>query len=232
MAVASSMEDSFRAYLREGHFLVDNPELAPLSVALYRGLGAGLPVERATVAKELSLSAREVDRLITLLPPSTIDLDGEDAVIGFAGLSLGKANHVFRVGQLKLHTWCVFDALFLPQILGKPATSVTHCPKMGMEIVVAIDPAKGVGCELLRPVMSIVAPSKTACCENLRGAFCNHVNFFVDEITFRGWSDSGTDVDCVSLEVAYGLARQRNQYRYGEHLSSACEDKQESSSER
>jgi len=187
MAVASSMEDSFHAYLREGHFLVDNPELAPLSLVLYRCLGEGSPVERATVAKELSLSSREVDRLITLLPASTIDLDGEDAVIGFGGLSLGKANHVFCVGQLKLHTWCVFDALFLPQILGKPATSITHCPKTGKEIVVAIDPTKGVGCELVRPVMSIVAPGKTACCENLRGAFCDHVNFFVDEIAFRGW---------------------------------------------
>lgn len=201
--------------------MADNSELTPLSLALYRGLGEGSPVERATVARELSLSAREIDRLIALVPASTIDLDGADAVIGFGGLSLGKANHVFCVGQLKLHTWCVFDALFLPQILGKPATSITHCLKTDTEIAVAIDPIKGVTCESFRPVMSIVAPGKAACCENLRGAFCNHVNFFVDEIAFRDWSGGRTDVNCVSLDVAYGLARQRNQYRYGAHLSSA-----------
>jgi len=215
------MEDSFRAYLREGHFFVDKPKLAPLSLVLYRGLGAGRPVERAAVAKELSLSAREVDRLIAQLPASTIDLDGENAVIGFWGLSLGKANHVFCLGQLKLQTWCVFDALFLPQILGKAATSITQCPKTGTKIVVEIDPTKGAGCELLRPVMSIVPPSKAACCENLRDAFCNHVNLFVHEAAFRDWSAGRTDVDCVSLEVAYGLAQQRNHYRYGEHLSTA-----------
>jgi len=68
-------------------------------------------------------------------------------------------------------------------------------------------------------VMSIVAPNKESCRENLRGAFCNHVNFFADENTFRDWRGDRPDVAHVSLEEAQELARQRNQYRYGHCLA-------------
>jgi hypothetical protein len=66
--------------------------------------------------------------------------------------------------------------------------------------------------------MSIIAPDSAACCENLRGAFCNHVNLFIDDCAFRDWATDRPDVAFVSLEEAHELALQRNRYRYGDHL--------------
>jgi hypothetical protein len=62
--------------------------------------------------------------------------------------------------------------------------------------------------------MSIVTPDDKACCDNLRTAFCDHVNLFRDEQTFRTWSQGRYDVGCVTLQEAQLFARRRNALRY------------------
>lgn len=114
------------------------------------------------------------------------------------------------------HTWCVFDALFLPEILGKPATCVTRCPTTETEIEIALGPTYIVSSQPSEPVMSIVAPDRAACCDTLKGAFCDHVNFFVDEYAFRDWAADRSDVASVSLQDAHDLARESNQHRHGD----------------
>lgn len=212
------LQEGFQNYLREGHFLADSPELVPLTLALYRRLAKGKPVERTQLADDLSLSLKQVNALLSELPASTIDADERGNIIAFGGLSLGPANHVFRIDGLELHTWCVFDALFLPQLLGKSATSITRCPTTDARIEIALNPDAVSWSKPADPVMSIVAPDKESCCENLRGAFCNHVNFFVDENAFRAWAAGRPEVGHVSLKAAHGLAQQRNLYRYGDQF--------------
>ena len=170
------------------------------------------------MASRLNLPVDEVDGLLGELPASAIEYDEEGAIIAFGGLSLSPANHAFRVDGRELHTWCVFDALFLPEILGRPATSTTRCPTTGDSIEVELAPDAVVSCRPSEPVMSIVVPDRAACSDNLRGAFCNHVNFFVDETAFHEWVAGHIDVGHISIEEAHGLAKERNAYRYGELL--------------
>ena len=150
-----------------------------------------------------------------------MDYDDNGAVIAFGGLSLGPANHAFKVDGRELHTWCVFDALFLPEILRKPATSITCCPATGAAIEIELAPDAVVSCLPSQPIMSIVVPDRAACAENLRGAFCNHVNFFVDEAAFHKWAVGKPGASHVSIEHAHDLAHQRNLYRYGDLLTAA-----------
>ena len=210
--------DDFHTYLREGNFLAGAAHLVPLALALYRLLGEGLPVHRTALAKWLSLSPVQLDSLLNDIPRSTIDFDATGAVTAFGGLSLIPANHVFKAGNRELYTWCVFDALFLPEILGKPATVSTLCPATGETIEIEMTLRTIVSSRPSEPVMSIIAPDSAACCENLRGAFCNHVNLFIDDRAFRDWATDRLDVAFVSLEEAHELALQRNRYRYGDHL--------------
>ena len=210
--------DDFHTYLREGNFLAGAAHLVPLTLALYRLLGEGLPVHRTALAKWLSLSPVQLDSLLNDIPRSTIDFDATGAVTAFGGLSLIPANHVFKAGNRELYTWCVFDALFLPEILDKPATVSTRCPATGKTIEIEMTPQAIVSSRPAEPVMSIVALDSPACCENLRGAFCNHVNFFIEADAFRTWADERNDVGFVTLNEAHELALQRNRYRYGNHL--------------
>ncbi len=220
-AAESDLLDGFRLYLREGHFLAEAPRLVPLSLALYRRLGASAPVTRAELADDLDMSAAALESDLRAIPPSALDIDSNGAIVAFGGLSQIPASHRFTVGDLALYTWCVFDALFLPRLIGKSAISITRCPVTGERIEISLTPTAIRSSRPAAPVMSIVAPDTMACRDNLRGAFCNHVNFFADSDAFRKWAGGGTDVAAVSLEEAHGLARQRNQYRYGDNLDAA-----------
>lgn len=209
----------FQEYIRQGHFLAGSPELVPMTLALYRQLAEGRPVKRAQLAEDLNLSFEQIGRLLDDLPASTIDTDERGDIVAFGGLSLVPANHVFKIDELELHTWCVFDALFLPQLLGRAATLLTYCPATNVRIEIALTPEIITWSEPTDPVMSIVAPDRDSCCENLRGAFCNHVNFFVGVEAFRTWAAGSPEVGHVTLDQAHALGRQRNFYRYGDRLS-------------
>ena len=210
--------DDFRNYLREGNFLTGASHLIPLTLSLYRLLGEGVPVYRTALAKWLGLSLAQVDSLLNEVSRSTIDFDATGAITAFGGLSLIRANHKFKAGNKELYTWCVFDALFLPEILNKSATASTRCPATGETIEIDLTPRAIVSSRPSETVMSIIAPNSASCCENLRGSFCNHVNLFVNERAFRDWAADRSDVAHVSLEEAHELALQRNRYRYGDHL--------------
>lgn len=72
--------DDFRNYLRERHFLAGASHLIPLTLALYRLLGEGVPARRSAVARKLSLSSAEVDGLLDDSPRSTVDFDATGAI--------------------------------------------------------------------------------------------------------------------------------------------------------
>jgi alkylmercury lyase len=210
--------DDFRDYLREGNFLSNAPQLIPLTLALYRLLGEGVPAPRSALAKRLGLSPAELDCALNDIPRSTIEFDAPGAITAFGGLSLTPANHEFKTRNAELYTWCVFDALFLPEILGTSATVSTRCPATGETIEFDLSPCEIISSRPSGPVMSIITPDRDACCENLRGAFCNHVNLFVNERAFHDWAAGRADIVHVSLEDAHQLAHLRNRFRYGDCL--------------
>lgn len=63
----------------------------------------------------------------------------DGAVVGLA-LSLRPTRHRFRVRGIDLYTWCGFDALFLPIMLGERAEVASTCPVTGAEIRMAVEP--------------------------------------------------------------------------------------------
>lgn len=213
--------ERFQTYLRKGTFLAVQPDLIPLSLALYRRLGEGVAVQREALANDLGVSATNVKMLLGKLPPSTVEMDQDGGVIAFGGLSIAEGNHEFHVDGRELYTWCVFDGLFLPQLLEKPATLITHCPITGGKIEIDLTRERIVRVNPAQPVMSLVAPESEACCDDLRGAFCNHVNFFSDQDVFATWATKRTDVTCVSVERAHSLAMQQNKLRYRRYLKAA-----------
>lgn len=214
--VPPDLRENFAAYLREGHFLSDID--GALSISLYRALGLGELVSRASLAATMSIEPPAFDRLMKALPASNIDLDDNGRIVAFGGLSIITANHEFIVEGNTLYTWCVFDALFLPEILGKSARARSRCPTTGERIDISLTPDRIAAASPVDPVMSITAPDQAACCEDLRGAFCNQVNFFVNLDAFQEWAGERPGIGHVSLTVAHDLARQRNAYRYGELL--------------
>lgn len=211
---AIDTQAAFTDYLMRRLLAVNTSEMQMLSVTLYRLLGRGAPVARDQLGAACGTSGERVTQRLLEFPPTTVAFDEGAAIIAFGGISLTPTHHRFVTKEVELYTWCVFDALFLPEILGKSATLITRCPSSGAELTVELAPGEVCAARPSDCVMSIVAPDDKACCDNLRTAFCDHVNLFKNEQTFRTWSQGRHDVGCVTLQEAQRFARRRNALRY------------------
>ena len=218
-ARTSDGRDAFADYLRRRVLTENTPELQKLSVMLYRLLALGAPVARERLGIGCALPEPRIEQLLPEFPATNLEFDEHGQIIAFGGLSLVPTHHRFNLDEpglctSGLHTWCVFDALFLPEILGKPATLLTYCPGSGAKLAVELAPGRVRSASPSGCVMSIVTPDSSACCDNLRRAFCDHVSLFKDEQTFKAWSQGRLDVGSVTLQEAQLFARQRNALRY------------------
>ena len=60
-----------------------------------------------------------------------IDRDRERRVLGFGGLATMPMHHRFEVDGRELSTWCAWDSLFIPEILGRSARVASLDPENG-----------------------------------------------------------------------------------------------------
>jgi len=202
------------SFLSTGYLAENTSSIQKLSVGIYRLLGNGTAVTFAALAQKLSMDVKETGTLLSELPPSAIQYNDGGVITAFIGLSLAPTPHRLLLDHRVLYTWCVFDGLFLPEILGKSANIITHCPVTGEKISVHLASDKLISYEPRDAVMSVVTPDAQSCRNNLRGAFCEHVSFFLDTETFRLWAENKENIKMMALEDAYLLARQQNKARY------------------
>jgi alkylmercury lyase len=193
---------------RNAGYLPDNsPAIQRLSVTLYRALARGRPVAPSDLAALLESGEPEIETLLSALPPSVLDRDDDGAITAFVGLSLSPTRHRFELGAQTLFTWCVLDALFLPEILDQEARVATHCPASDTPIVLRVAPDRVVDVEPPGAVMSMVAPEIAACQDDLRGAFCSHVSFFAGRDSFKRWAKDRSGTRCVTIAEAFDLGQ-------------------------
>lgn len=206
--------DLATVFFSEGYLLDNTERVQELSVAIYRLLADGVPVTSAQLSNRLGWTETEVEDELASFPESVIDNDHRGRIVAFTGLSLAPTSHLFEVDGQKLYTWCVLDALFLPEILGKSARLTTRCPVSGEQVRIELSRDRVIAASPASAVMSIVAPDGKACRNNLRGAFCNHVSFFSGPEAFATWAANRSGVGSVSIADAHEMGRRRNAVRY------------------
>ena len=176
-------------------------------VSLYRLIAKGDPVTLESLGATLGIDSDAVQEVIELVAPSRLQYDEAGRIIAFAGLSQVPTGHRFMFGKQELFTWCAFDTLFLPQLLGGNARVSSSCPVTDAEVRVSVTKD---GLEDIQPngaVMSFVMPEVENCCADLRGAFCNHVNFLASRQAGAGWLEQNTDAAILSLDDAFALGQ-------------------------
>lgn len=177
-------------------------EDAPLALALLRLLADGAPVTTAALAEATGRRPGDVAAQVERWPNVARDEDG--AVVGFSGLTLRPTAHAFEVGGRPLHTWCAWDTLFLPAMLGTTAHVRSTCAvtKAAVELVVAPD-----GIELARPGRLYVSfpPLAATDTADIIGSFCCHVHFLAGDDAARAWQDAHADGEVLDLQAAFAL---------------------------
>ncbi len=186
-----------------------------IAVGLYRLLAEGKPVSPDRVAQHLGLSAALIREVINSWP--AVYFDDEKNVVGFWGLALGEMPHRFKVAGRQLYTWCAWDSLFIPELLGKKAEVESTCPISGEIISLTVGPT---GVENFSPdgaVVSFLSPT-TSFDMNIIASFCHYILFFSSEETGKKWIADHEDTSLLGVEDAYEIGRLFNRKAFGAAL--------------
>lgn len=112
-----------------------------VGLAVYELIGTGRSAGPDALAAACGLERSEVEAVVARLPTAVTE---GGAVTGFLGLQVGPTAHAIAFPEATGGTWCAWDGLFLPELLGWPARLRSTCPVTGAAIAVELDPDAGV----------------------------------------------------------------------------------------
>lgn len=208
-----ALADRFVAY-----FPKMNAEGRKIFIALYRELSLGEPVSTQQVAERAGVSLQRVDALLDAVPAVYRE---EGKVIGFWGLTVRPlSKHRFRTGDRTLYTWCAWDALFMPKILGKTAHVDSDDPHTGAPIRLTVAPERVEAVAPPGTVVSMLEPREDMLADVV-SRLCHYIHFFASAQSGRAWTAKHPGTVLLSLEDAFELGRRTNQLRYGDALPNA-----------
>lgn len=186
-----------------------------IAVVLYRLLSEGHPVPLVRIADVVGLPLETVRETLAKWP---VFFDDQDAVIGFGGLTVVEMPpHRFIVEGRTLHTWCAWDSLFIPGVLGKLARVESVCPVTREQILLEVGPD---GVRRVDPptvVVSFLTPDR-AFDRNVIVNFCHFVHFFRSADVAATWISQHTGTLLLSVDEAFALGRLTNARNFGEAL--------------
>ena len=196
-----------------------------ISAQIYRLLAKGDPVPVAELASSLDLPLSKVEEVVSQW--SGLYYDEDKAIIGYWGLSLREMDHRFEIDGVQLYTWCAWDSLFIPQIIGRTAHVVSIDPVSKNRISITVTPD---GIASVHPdvaVTSFMMPNMDEIRADVIKSFCHYLHFFGSEATAREWigsNEKSDDLIILSIEEGFKIGADKNnlQYKGNLHLDSSA----------
>ena len=186
-----------------------------IALGLYRLLAEGEPVSSDRLAQHLDLSTNLVREVLNSWP--AVYFDDEKNVIGFWGLAVQEMPHRFKVDGRQLYTWCAWDSLFIPELLGKTAEVESTCPVSGEIISLTVSPRRVKNFSPDSAVVSFLNPT-TSFDMNVIAGFCHYVLFFSSEESGNKWIANHRDTFLLTLDEAHEIGRVTNKATFGAAL--------------
>ncbi len=186
-----------------------------ISAQIYRLLAEGQPVTIQELADTLDMSLNDVKSIIEGW--SGLFFDDAGKITGYWGLSVTEMPHRFRVNDHTLYTWCAWDTLFIPQVIGQTAHVESLDPETKESIRVTVAPEGVLAVEPADTVISFMIPNTEQIRADVIKSFCHYVHFFSSEETAAAWisrSDRPGDILILSLEEAYKIGARKNELQY------------------
>lgn len=173
-----------------------------------RLLADGKPVTPHALADATGHTVDDARGLIDTARQRGVEVENGD-VIG-AALTRRPTQHRFRVRGHDLHTWCGFDALFLPLILDERAEVASTCPETGTAIHLALE-ADGAATHVTPAgvVVAVVGNDILSCCPTAGPAsdICTQMPFFASREAGERWATDHPGAAILDLNDARSIAR-------------------------
>lgn len=191
-----------------------------VALVLYQEVAKGQPVDDAQLHRALGISATE------LLHRAAIERfvyrDERGRVLGFGGLAAAPMHHRFEVDDRMLSTWCAWDSLFIPEILGRPARVASPDPESGELVRLVVTPDRIEFAEPDETLVSFIMPDAQAfgsSAVNVMAKFCHFIFFFASRLSGERWIARHPGTFLYSLEEAFALAKRHNARNFGLELA-------------
>jgi alkylmercury lyase len=198
------------------------PEERGPAVALYRELAKGRAVDAEQFARALDITPAAAR---ALLERDTIKRfiypDAQGRVVGFGGLAAAPMHHRFEVNGRTLWTWCAWDSIFIPEILGRPARVTSPDPESRELVRLAVTPDRVESVEPSDAVISFTkldAEAFGALAANIMASFCHYIFFFASRASGERWTAKHPGTFLCTLEDAFALAKRLNAQNFGMEL--------------
>jgi alkylmercury lyase len=210
----------------EPHLRPFSPEEQRAAVALYRELARGEPVDADQLGRALGISSAESLELLQRdAIRSFIYPDDKGRVLGFGGLAAAPMHHRFEVEGRTLSTWCAWDSLFIPEILGRSARVTSSDPQNGEIVRLVVTPdwiesvvPDGTVVSFIQPEAQVFGTSAA----NVMAKFCHYIFFFSSRASGERWVAKHPDTFLYSLDDAFALAKRLNARNFGTELARAA----------
>lgn len=185
-------------------------------LATYRRLARGVPASVKEIAIDAGVEVEQGRRILG--DWIGVYTDDQKRVIGFWGLAIPRMKHRFEVDGVRLHTWCAWDALFLPELLGKTAHIESACAMSGELVRLTVSPNRVESTEPAAPFVSFLAPDASRFEQDVIQNFCHYVHFFRSRDDGEAWIASNPGTFLLTLDEAAELARLKNEVQFGAFL--------------
>lgn len=201
-----------------------------VALVLYRELAKGAAVSAEQLADALEVPTDDATGILNVDPiKSLVYPDEQGRVSGFGGLATAPMHHKLEVDERELWTWCAWDSLFIPELLGKTALVESQDPANGEMVRLTVSER---GVESVEPegaVVSFLLPDANDFKEsasNLMANFCHFVFFFGSRKSGEVWAADHEGTFLYSLNDASELARRLNTKLFGHALAEFSKGKE------
>lgn len=164
------------------------------------------------LADQVGLSVEEVGDVLKRW--HGVHYDDAHRIVGYRGLTLSETKHRFSVNGQLLYTWCAWDALFIPEILGVRAHVESQCADSGDWISLIVEPRGIMSLEPEKAVLSFVTADRKQLEEDVIRNFCSHVRFFRSGEAGKQWVHERPGSLLLTIQDGWRLGRVRNAAQY------------------
>ena len=199
-----------------------SPEEQQVAVTLYRELAKGQPVDAEHLGLALGGSAAEARAFLERDSLKAFAYrDDQGRVLGFGGLTTARMHHQLELEGRTLWTWCAWDTLFLPEILGQRGRVMSPDPETGEAVRLTVTPQEITSADPRHAVVSFLLPDahEFVSAANVVKTFCHFIFFFASRASGERWVAKHPGTFLYSLGDAFGLAKRFNARNFGPELA-------------
>jgi alkylmercury lyase len=172
----------------------------------YRALVEGAPLSVSRLGQLADLTTAEVEEVFTSLP-GFARLDAEGRVVGLLGLSAHCSTHRFDAVGRTVSTWCAWDSLFIPRVIGMQARVASHCPITAALIRLVVTPTGVLEATPAGVTVSFLLGHEPVGTTGIAGACCPEIHFLSSDLSADRWLALHPDGAVLTLDEAWEVGR-------------------------